>query len=136
MNVSLKKTEKQPEKPASRKDELLDVVDHPTVWRWMRDLSRRDPEGFARLCSDNLVRVKRIYGRPDWLSNDNKPWTHAWAVSANGLNWVIQCSSESTWFKIRVPAGSSLDYISDPRVGAGANAFLQILLRRLMGNIE
>lgn len=124
------------DRPSSaRKDELVDIADHPAVWRWMRDLARRDPEGFSRLSGPNLSRLQHLYGRPEWESSGDKAWTHAWGVHDHHLSWVIQSGPESTWIKLRVPAGTSHDYLSDPRVGVGATAFLQTLLRRFMGNL-
>jgi hypothetical protein len=119
--------------PETRKpDTQLDVADHPLIWRWLKETSRSDPEGFLRLSRGNVQALTRLLGKAGWRIADHPDWTHGWTVVEEGLTWAVLSGPHSTCYRLRVP-GEAEAYRQDPRVAVGGVAFLQRLLTRLMG---
>lgn len=114
-------------------EQQVDIADHKVAWRWMKELARRDPEGFARLTGGNRKRLESLYGPPQWTQDGKHGWTAAWSVHDSGLTWIILTGQDQTIFRLRVPNDVE-DYLVEPRVGVGIINYLQTLLRRLMGD--
>lgn len=112
-------------------DQPVDVSDHPMVWRWFRETARHDPEGFACLARGNVPALLALWGAPQAKRRaKGREWTHAWQVAEEGLNWLVMSGPVETRYVLRC-TGDRDAMINDPRVAAGAVAFLQRLLTHL-----
>lgn len=113
-----------------RNEYQIDIIDHPSVGLWMRETSRKDPEGFLRLVGDNTKDFSRLFGKPKWKTDGKKGWTHGWSVHENNLRWLILSGPQGTIFRLRVPVSGDT-YLNDPRVGVGIIQYLSSLLKKL-----
>ena len=113
-----------------RDEYQIDVADHPAVALWLRDVARRDPEGFIRLVGPNVDDFHRLFGKPDWNNDGEKGWTHGWSLYENSMHWLVLTGPRGTYFRLRVPVPGDI-WLADPKVGAGINHYLDQLLRRL-----
>lgn len=109
----------------------IDVADHPMVWRWLLETAKHDTEGFVCLTRGNVNAFLALWGEPQgrWKGKDRE-WTHAWNVTEEGLSWVVLSGPLSTSYRLRF-TGSKKIHLTDPRVAAGAVAFLQRLMTQL-----
>lgn len=113
-----------------KKEYQIDVIDHHFVSDWMRELAQKDIDGFYRLIGNNVKIFKEIFGKPDWVADGKKGWTHGWSVYENNMNWIIFTGNKGTYFRIKTPvAGKS--WLEDPRVGIGITNFLEKLLEKI-----
>ena len=114
----------------SKREYQIDVADHPNVMLWLKDLARKDPEGFLRLVGDNTVFFERLFGKPTWRNNGEKGWTHGWALYESNMHWLVLTGPQGTIFRLRL-ATTGDDYLKDPRVGTGVARYLTTLLQQL-----
>ena len=108
----------------------IDVADHPTVSLWLRDTAKRDPDGFLRLICPNTETFKKMFGKPDWVNDGSKGWTHGWALYENSMHWLVLTGPRGTYFRLRVPLPGEA-WINDPKVGTGIVQYLSFLLQKL-----
>lgn len=106
----------------------VDLADLPAVWRWLKELAKRDPVGFLYLTRGNIRPFALLWGKAHWQPKDHPDWTHGWSFSDEGLNWIILSGPRGTSYRLR-PSGD--DFITDPKVTRGAVAFLERLLTQL-----
>lgn len=112
-------------------EQHVDVSDHPMIWRWFMETAKHDPEGFVCLSRGNVPALLALWGTPQGKRAGNgKEWTHVWNVAEDGLNWVVMSGPVETRYVLRC-SGSRDALLNDPRVAAGAVAFLQRLLAHL-----
>ena len=123
------KSDNKPDKN-DKPEYQIDVIDHPNVNLWMKEVARKDTEGFLRLVGPNMKRLQKILGPPQWRNNGEKGWTHAWSVYDNSLHWLILTGPQGTQFRLRLPVPGET-YLADPRVGVGIIQYLQNLLKTL-----
>jgi len=117
--------------PPLEKDHYIDVIDHPSVWLWMKETSKKDPEGFLVLTGPNSRRFQKIFGKYDWHTSDNsKDWEYGWSVYENSMHWLILTGPSGTFFRIKTPVTGE-NYLADPRVGVGIIQYLQVLMRKI-----
>ncbi len=63
----------------------MDVLDHPVVWRWMVELAKHDPRGFAILTHPTRIALCRLLGTPDKKTKE----VFMWFVKEAGMTWQI-----------------------------------------------
>ncbi len=121
--------ESQTRKESSREHQI-DVIDHPAVAAWMKDIAKKDPEGFVRLIGPNQRTFSILFGKPSWRGDESKGWTHGWAIYENSLHWMVLTGPAGTFYRIRLPIAGE-NYLSDPRSGVGIVQYLQSLISRI-----
>lgn len=122
----------QPASATPSRDSIVDIADHPIVWRWMKETARRDPDGFARLVGPNEVRLHRLFGKPTWTADGQEGWTRGWAIHGNGLPWMVITGEGGTIFRVQT-AISTEEFFADRRIGTGITAYLGELMQTLIG---
>lgn len=110
----------------------VEVADHPQVMLWMKDMAKRDPQGFLRLAQDNTKIFRQWWGKETWTNDGSKGWTSGWALYENNLNWLVLTGVHGTIFRLRVSTRAE-EYLSDPRVGVGVTQYLAQLMKALAG---
>lgn len=113
----------------STSDNQIDLADLPGVWRWLKDLARRDPEGFLFLSRGNVRAFEQHWGPAQWQPQPPSDWTAGWSFSEDGLSWIVLSGPRSTSYRIRL---SGDDLRNDPKVTRAAIAFLERLMARLI----
>ena len=108
----------------------IDVIDHPSVMLWMKDIAVKDPEGFVSLTRDNTEQMRKLFGKEVWTNDGSKGWSSGWAVYENNLQWSILTGRGGTIFRLRSHIPVS-EYLNDPRVGVGVVQYLGYLLKKL-----
>lgn len=117
---------------------LVDVIIHPMVMRWLSQTAHQDTDGFCRLVESNNKRFHRMFGKPTWNADGKDGWTEGWAVSENGLNWMVLSSPKNaqnpgiTKFKV-VLSISEDEFKNNAKMGLGITGYLQDLMQKLMG---
>lgn len=124
-----------PQTEPQRSDHQIDVADHPTAARWLKETARRNPEGFLRLVGNNQKRLTALYGLPRWKSDGKHGWHAAWSLTDHGLSWVVLTGPDGTIFRLRVP-GDGDDHLNDARVGVGITRYLNTLLHELNRDLD
>ncbi len=114
-------------------DIIIDIADHPQVWRWLKELSKTDINGYVRLTGDNTERLKRLYGKPLTTDAKGEEWEARWNKNFNRLDWIILTGEKTgTIFRIKTPLSVD-EFVSDSRIGIGIINYLQELCDILMG---
>lgn len=113
-----------------KQEQQFDVIDHPAVALWMKDVMRKDPEGFLKLMGNNVDFFTRYFGKPTWRDPGEKGWTHGWSAYENSLQWLILTGKCGTIFRVRLPTSSEA-YLADPKVGVGLVGFLSSLYKNI-----
>lgn len=124
----MKKTDARPAPPKT--EHQIDVIDHPSVWSWMKQTASRDPEGLLVLIGPNIRRFEKLFGPAEWTNDGSKGWTHGWAVYENSMHWLILTGESGTSFRIRAPVPGET-YLADMRIGVGIIQYLQSLMRKI-----
>lgn len=119
-------------KPSNQVGIIVDVINHPVVGRWMTETAKQDV-GFCRLVEPNNQRFYKKFGKSTWKHTGNEGWSEGWAVSDNGLNWMLLTGEEGTKFKV-VLSISEEEFKSNVKMGLGITAYLQTLMQDLMGD--
>lgn len=114
----------------TRQDPQIDVADHPNVMLWMKDVAKKDPEGFLRLIGDNSQDFKKLWGKPTWTNDGSKGWTKGWQVYENNLHWIVLTGPSGSIFRLKVSTRPE-DYLNDPKVGVGVIQYLNHLLKAI-----
>lgn len=111
----------------------FDVADHPVIWRWMLETSKRDPQSFRILIQDNTLFFKKLLGKPNWYQKQNNlEWTHRWLCAGQGLTWLIQTGPRGTVFRIK--SHSQLDkFKQESNIGLGGISYLKEILTAITG---
>lgn len=110
-----------------RNEYQVDVADHPNVMLWMKDIAKKDPEGFLRLIGDNTRTFKKMWGKETWRNDGQKGWTHGWALYQNNMHWLVLTGPFGTIFRLRVSTKGD-EYLNDAKVGTGIVRYLNSLL--------
>lgn len=119
---------------------IIDIVDHPHVWKWFKNLANHESTqaGFIRLfLDDNTERFKRLYGsKPDWIgSSEEEEWTHGWTrtLPTSGLKWMILTGPKGTIYRIQVFATPE-EFCNHVAIGIGIKKELEDLMNNLLRN--
>lgn len=113
-------------------DLIIDVIDHPHVSRWFKELQKNDKNGYNRLVGNNIHRFERIYGNAT-KTTDSEEWSHRWDRNLNRLDWII-LSGEKTGSIYRIKTAlTAEEFTSDARIGIGIIEYLSELCEILMG---
>jgi len=114
-------------------DIVIDIADHPQVWRWLKELSKTDINGYVRLTGDNTERLTRLYGKPLTTDPKGEEWEARWNKNFNRMDWIILTGEKTgTIFRIKTPLSVD-EFVSDSRIGIGIINYLQELCDVLMG---
>jgi hypothetical protein len=118
--------------PSPAPGQELDIIDHSVVSRWLLETAKHDPEGFVCLTRGNRAAFLALWGAPSITlkATPEAPWTEGWAVTENGLAWLVLTGPTSTCYRLRF-TGDKATFLHDPRVNAGAVSFLKQLLAQL-----
>ena len=113
-----------------RSEYQIDIADHPNVMLWIKNVAKKDPEGFLKLIGDNVDTFKKLWGKEAWTNDGSKGWTHGWAIYENSMHWLVLTGPSGTIFRLRLSTKGE-EYLSDPKVGAGIVRYLNALLLRV-----
>ncbi len=124
------KNVKTTQNPTSKPEYQIDVIDHPSVGMWMKDIAKKDVQGFIKLVGPNEKEFTKLYGKANWTNDGSKGWTHGWTIYENSMHWLILTGPKGTYFRLRVPTPGE-SYLNDPRVGVGIIQYLNTLLKKI-----
>lgn len=114
----------------SQHDPHIDIADHPIVWRWIKEMARKDPTSFSMLTRDNTDSFDIIFGPAKYRSNGEKGWCRGWSFVQYGMAWLVTTGPQGTVYRIKT-VGDGEEYLKDPKVSTGAIQFFQSLQQQL-----
>lgn len=105
-----------------------DIIHHRAAFRWLSDLSRRDPVAFLRLTGPNSRQLRRLYGRRHRSRRLPMGTWQGWHMLEHALEWEIWTGPTSTVIHVK----ANDDFVSDPLIGVGIVGFLKDMRDCLM----
>lgn len=119
------------DRPTKTKSEYqVEVADHPNVMIWMKQVAKKDPEGFLRLVGDNTQIFRKMWGKENFKDEGGKGWTSGWSIYENSLHWLVLTGEQGTLFRLRISMDGE-SYLKDPRVGVGVIQYLTWLMKTI-----
>ncbi len=74
---------------SNENNSFKDVVKNRTVFLWLKELAKSEPQAFVRLTSSNRDRMKRVMGEPDEIQKDGRRVIMIWKISLQSLRHIM-----------------------------------------------
>ncbi len=104
-----------------------DIIDHPTVFFWLKDLAKNDPLAFVVLTENNLERFNKVFGKPHGTTQKFK----FWKKEHLGITIFLYTNKEASFYKVQY-IGDNQAFSQDKKIGAYITGFLNKLLKDLL----
>lgn len=105
----------------------LDIIDHPQVFTWLKDLSRQDTMAFVTLCGGNCDTFKSLWGK----AHGKTQRFDYWKKEHLGTTIFVYTDKYTTFYKVQY-LGEKEIFLQDKKIGAYVIAFLSRLAKELL----
>ncbi len=97
----------------------FDIIDHPSVILWFRDIAKTEPLGFAYLIKGNVNYFKQIWGAPAGQTQKFSYWKRDYL----GITIFVYSDENATFYKVQY-LGEKETFVSDKKMGSYLIGFL------------
>ncbi len=97
----------------------FDIIDHPLVVLWLKDMAKTEPLGFAYLIKGNAQYFKTILGNPVGQTQKFPYWKKEYL----GITIFIYSNESDTFYKVQY-LGEKENFIQDKKMGSYLIGFL------------
>lgn len=100
-----------------------DIIDHPLVFLWLKDLGRHEPLALATILGGNRENFKNFFGQ----YNQKDMNFDYWIVDYIGIKLIIGSNEIKSVYKISY-MGEKNDFIKDKQIGSYIISFLNKMM--------
>lgn len=104
----------------------IDIIEHPIVSKWFKELSKNEPFTYLALIQGNTIKFKKIFGTPQGETNKFLYWKKDYI----GINIYIYTNPTDTYYKVQY-TGDSENFPQDKKIGSYVVGFLNKLIKDL-----
>ena len=105
----------------------FDIIDHPNVFFWLKDLAKNDPLAFCTLGSGNSYTFRELWGKPTGSTQRFEYWKKDYL----GITIFIYTDKITTFYKVQY-LGEKNIFTQDKKIGAYISSFLSKLTKDLL----
>ncbi len=105
----------------------FDIIDHPNVFSWLKELSKNDPLAFATICGGNISGFKALWGKPTGTTQRFDYWKKDYL----GITIFIYSEKQTTFYKVQY-LGEKDIFLKDRKIGVYISSFLSKLTKDLL----
>lgn len=102
----------------------IDIIEHPFVVLWLKDLTKNDPLCFATLIEGNISRFKKQFGQPTGKTQRYLFWKKDYL----GITIFIYSDNYNTFYKIHY-LGAKEIFVQDKKIGSYITGFLDKIIK-------
>ena len=107
----------------------FDIIDHPMVIFWMKELLKSEPLALATMTEGNIQRFRKMFGDEDGKTQRFQYWRR----DHLGVVIYIYSDKKNTYYKTQYLGDLNM-FVQDKKIGSYLTGFLTKLQKEMLSN--